>query len=113
MQHRSSNVRLVTGAQRSDLTRYSVSTGNGQPSITLYDSTLEFRTDDDHQSRALPPAVFSRLRQEMAASRINKLLYASSSRRFADGAAATYMHLEADRLQEERGILDGVDPGKH
>jgi hypothetical protein len=45
----------------------------------------------------------------MAASRINKLLYASTSRTFADTAAATYMNLENDRLKEERGLLDGVD----
>ena len=91
------------------LTCLSVSTGNGQPSITLYDSTLEFRMDDEDHMRIIPPNLFVRLRQEMAASRINKLLYASTSHRFADGAAATYMGLEADRLKEEQGLLDGVD----
>ncbi|KAH7110343.1 hypothetical protein B0J11DRAFT_206798 [Dendryphion nanum] len=86
-----------------------VSTGNGQPSLTLYDSTLEFRTDDADHLRIIPPDLFVRLRQEMAASRINKLLYSSASHRFSDGAAATYMNLEADRLKEERTILDGVN----
>lgn len=52
----------------------------------------------------------------MAASRINKLLYSANSHRFADGAATSYMSLEADRLKEERvkeerGSLDGVDNG--
>lgn len=66
--------------------------------------------------RIIPPTLFVRLRQEMAASRINKLLYSVNSRRFADGAALSYMSLEADRLKEERvreqnGSLDGVDSG--
>ncbi|KAF2872867.1 Zn(II)2Cys6 transcriptional activator [Massariosphaeria phaeospora] len=86
-----------------------VSTGYGQPSITLYDSTLDFKMDDEDHMRIIPPNLFVRLRQEMAASRINKLLYSANSHRFADGAAATYMRLEADRLREERGMLDGVD----
>jgi hypothetical protein len=90
-----------------------VSTGNGQPSITLYDSTLEFKVDDEEHMRIIPPTLFVRLRQEMAASRINKLLY---SHRFAEGAAISYMSLEADRLKEERvkeenSSLDGVDSG--
>jgi transcriptional regulatory protein LEU3 len=88
-----------------------VSTGNGQPSITLYDSTLEFKMDDEDHMRMMPPTLFVRLRQEMAASRINKLLYSANSHRFADNAATTYMTLEADRLKEERGSLDGVDNG--
>jgi transcriptional regulatory protein LEU3 len=89
-----------------------VSTGNGQPSITLYDTTLDFRMDDENHMRIIPPNLFVRLRQEMAASRINKLLYSSTSQRFADNAACTYMNLEADRLKEERGVLDGVDKGE-
>jgi transcriptional regulatory protein LEU3 len=98
------------------LTCYSVSTGNGQPSITLYDSTLEFKVDDEEHMRIIPPTLFVRLRQEMAASRINKLLYSSNSHRFAEGAAISYMSLEADRLKEERvkeenSSLDGVDSG--
>ncbi|KAH9862383.1 hypothetical protein J1614_011038 [Plenodomus biglobosus] len=91
-----------------------VSTGNGQPSITLYDSTLDFKVDDEEHMRIIPPTLFVRLRQEMAASRINKLLYSANSHRFAEGAASSYMTLEADRLKEERvkedcGSLDGVD----
>ncbi|KAF2786114.1 Zn(II)2Cys6 transcriptional activator [Melanomma pulvis-pyrius CBS 109.77] len=86
-----------------------VSTGHGQPSITLYDSTLEFRVDDEDHMRIIPPNLFVRLRQEMAASRINKLLYSANSHRFSDSSATTYMNLEADRLKEERGVLDGVD----
>lgn len=88
-----------------------VCTGYGQPSITLYDSTLDFRTDDEDHMRIIPPDLFVRLRQEMAASRINKLLYSMSSHRFSEGAATAYMHLEADRLKEERGLLDGVNKG--
>jgi transcriptional regulatory protein LEU3 len=66
--------------------------------------------------RIIPPTIYVRLRQEMAASRINKLLYSRNSHRFADGAATSYMNLEADRLKEERvkqesGSLDGVDSG--
>lgn len=68
--------------------------------------------DDEDHMRIIPPNLFVRLRQEMAASRINKLLYASTSHRFADSAAATYMSLEADRLKEEQGLLDGVDKSK-
>ena len=90
----------------------SVSTGNGQPSITLYDSTLEFKVDDEDHMRTIPPTLFVRLRQEMAASRINKLLYSATTKRFAAEAATTYMTLEADRLKEERGALDGVDSGR-
>ncbi|KAF1931090.1 Zn(II)2Cys6 transcriptional activator [Didymella exigua CBS 183.55] len=86
-----------------------VSTGNGQPSITLYDSTLEFKVDDEDHMRTIPPTLFVRLRQEMAASRINKLLYSANTHRFAAEAATTYMTLEADRLKEERGSLDGAD----
>ncbi|KAI0578702.1 Zn(II)2Cys6 transcriptional activator [Pyrenophora tritici-repentis] len=91
-----------------------VSTGNGQPSITLYDSTLDFKIDDEEHMRIIPPTLFVRLRQEMAASRINKLLYSVNSHRFAEGAAISYMSLEADRLKEERlkeqsSSLDGVD----
>ncbi|KAJ4401108.1 hypothetical protein N0V91_008130 [Didymella pomorum] len=86
-----------------------VSTGNGQPSITLYDSTLEFKVDDEDHMRTIPPTLFVRLRQEMAASRINKLLYSANTHKFAAEAATTYMTLEADRLKEERGSLDGVD----
>jgi hypothetical protein len=93
-----------------------VSTGNGQPSITLYDSTLDFKVDDEEHMRIIPPTLFVRLRQEMAASRINKLLYSANSHRFAEGAAISYMSLEADRLKEERvkeenSSLDGVDSG--
>lgn len=95
---------------------YRVSTGNGQPSITLYDSTLDFKVDDEEHMRIISPTLFVRLRQEMAASRINKLLYSGNSQRFAEGAASSYMTLEADRLKEERvkedrGSLDGVDNG--
>jgi len=66
--------------------------------------------------RIIPPTLFVRLRQEMAASRINKLLYSVNSHRFAEGAAISYMSLEADRLKEERlkeqsSTLDGVDTG--
>ncbi|KAF2638761.1 Zn(II)2Cys6 transcriptional activator [Massarina eburnea CBS 473.64] len=86
-----------------------VSTGHGQPSITLYDSTLEFKTDDEDHMRIITPDLFVRLRQEMAASRINKLLYSTNSHRFAEGAATAYMNLEADRLKEERKTLDGVN----
>jgi transcriptional regulatory protein LEU3 len=68
--------------------------------------------DDEDHIRMMPPTLFVRLRQEMAASRINKLLYSANSHRFADSAATTYMTLEADRLKEERGSLDGVDNGK-
>lgn len=63
--------------------------------------------------RIITPDLFVRLRQEMAASRINKLLYSATSNRFADSAAATYMNLEAGRLKEERGILDGVNQCKY
>ncbi|CAI6334982.1 unnamed protein product [Periconia digitata] len=86
-----------------------VSTGHGQPSITLYDSTLDFKTDDEDHMRIITPDLFVRLRQEMAASRINKLLYSTTTQRFADSAATTYMNLEAGRLKEERGALDGVN----
>lgn len=115
MQHCSSDVGFFFFPQATSVTvlmLYRVSTGNGQPSITLYDSTLEFRVDDEDHMRIITPNLFVRLRQEMAASRINKLLYASTSHRFADKAAATYMNLEADRLKEERGQLDGVDDSK-
>jgi hypothetical protein len=99
------------------LTYHSVSTGNGQPSITLYDSTLDFKVDDEEHMRIIPPTLFVRLRQEMAASRINKLLYSANSYRFAEGAATSYMSLEADRLKEERvkeenSSVDGVDSGR-
>lgn len=93
------------------LTSSSVSTGNGQPSITMYDSTLEFKVDDENHMRIIPPTLFVRLRQEMAASRINKLLYSANTYRFSDDAGITYMNLEAARLKEERESVDGVDNG--
>ena len=68
--------------------------------------------DDEDHMRIIPPDLFVRLRQEMAASRINKLLYSSNSYRFSESSATTYMNLEADRLKEERGVLDGVDNGR-
>jgi transcriptional regulatory protein LEU3 len=117
LQHSSANVsKLVNVEFCRELTCCRVSTGNGQPSITLYDSTLDFKTDSEEDMRIIPPTIFVRLRQEMAASRINKLLYSTNSHRFADGAATSYMNLEADRLKEERvkqesGSLDGVDSG--
>ncbi|KAF2197080.1 hypothetical protein GQ43DRAFT_223739 [Delitschia confertaspora ATCC 74209] len=94
-----------------------VSTGHGQPSITLYDSTLEFRMDDEEHMKVVPPNLFVRLRQEMAASRITKLLYSDTSEDRNDpvenGSASAqklfYMNLEAGRLQEEQGSMDGVD----
>jgi transcriptional regulatory protein LEU3 len=117
LQHSSANVsKLVNVEFCRELKCFRVSTGNGQPSITLYDSTLDFKTDSEEDMRIIPPTIFVRLRQEMAASRINKLLYSTNSHRFADGAATSYMNLEADRLKEERvkqesGSLDGVDSG--
>lgn len=86
-----------------------VSTGNGQPSLTLYDSTLDFRTDDEDTDKIIPPPLFVRLRQEMAASRINKCLYSTSGSKFVDKAALTYMDLERERLKEENRQQDGVD----
>lgn len=68
--------------------------------------------DDEEHIRIIPPDLFVRLRQEMAASRINKLLYSTNSHRFSEGSATTYKHLEADRLKEERGVLDGVNKSK-
>ncbi|ORY06882.1 hypothetical protein BCR34DRAFT_489775 [Clohesyomyces aquaticus] len=102
------NDRLRTWAV-CNIVAQTVSTGYGQPSITLYDSTLEFRMDDEDHMKIMSPDLFIRLRQEMAASRINKLLYSSNSHRFSDSAGPTYMNLEASRLKEERGLLDGVD----
>ena len=67
--------------------------------------------DDDEQAGTLPPDIFVRLRQEMAASRINKLLYSMNNKRFSEGAATAYMGLETDRLREERGAFDGVNKG--
>ncbi|KAF2186656.1 Zn(II)2Cys6 transcriptional activator [Zopfia rhizophila CBS 207.26] len=90
-----------------------VSTGYGQPSFTLYDSTLDFRMDDENHMKIIPPNLFVRLRQEMAASRITKLLYSENSDRFSDSGSTVkgtfYMGLEADRLKEEQGLLDGVN----
>jgi transcriptional regulatory protein LEU3 len=62
--------------------------------------------------RIITPDLFVRLRQEMAASRINKLLYSTNSNRFEEGAATAYMTLEADRLKEDRKSLDGVNQCK-
>lgn len=45
----------------------------------------------------------------MAASRINKCLYATSGSKFVDKAALTYMDLERERLKEENRQMDGVD----
>jgi transcriptional regulatory protein LEU3 len=116
LQHCSTNVGLAFLCILVKANNFRVSTGNGQPSITLYDSTLDFKVDDEEHMRIIPPTLFVRLRQEMAASRINKLLYSVNSRRFGEGAAISYMSLEADRLKEERakeesGSLDGVDSG--
>lgn len=86
-----------------------VSTGHGQPSITLYDSTLEFRMDDQEHLKVVPPNLFVRLRQEMAASRITKLLYSANSDDTTSAQKLFYMNLEAGRLQEEQGSLDGVN----
>lgn len=68
--------------------------------------------EEDEHLRTMPPDIFVRLRQEMAASRINKLLYSTNNNRFSEGAATTYMSLEADRLREERGAFDGVNKGE-
>ena len=92
------------------LTYYSVSTGNGQPSITLYNSTLEFDTDDENDMRILPPTLFVRLRQEKAADRIGRQLY-STHRDRSDEEAIIYLNMQAERLKAERKPVDGVDNG--
>ena len=71
-----------------------VSTGNGQPSITLYNSTLEFDVDDENDMRILPPTLFVRLRQEKAADRIGRQLY-STNRDRTDEEAIIYLNMQA------------------
>ena len=73
--------------------------------------------DDEEHMKVVPPNLFVRLRQEMAASRITKLLYSANDDPSNNTSATTaqkvfYMNLEAKRLQEEQGTLDGVDKGK-
>jgi hypothetical protein len=89
---------------------YRVSTGNGQPSITLYNSTLEFEVDDENDMRILPPTLFVRLRQEKAADRIGRHLF-STHRDWTDEAAIIYLNMQAERLKAERKSVDGVDNG--
>ncbi|KAH3904297.1 hypothetical protein HBI56_008840 [Parastagonospora nodorum] len=85
-----------------------VSTGNGQPSITLYNSTLEFKTEDENDMLILPPTLFVRLRQERAADRIGRHLF-STHKNWTEDAAIIYLNMEAERLKAERIAVDGVD----
>lgn len=87
-----------------------VSTGNGQPSITIYNSTLNFDVDDENDMRILPPTLFVRLRQEKAADRINDILHTTHKGR-SDDEAIVYLNLQAERLRTERKAVDGVDTG--
>jgi transcriptional regulatory protein LEU3 len=89
---------------------FSVSTGNGQPSITLYNSTLEFDTDDENDMRILPPTLFVRLRQERAADRIGRQLY-STHRDRSDEEWIVYLNMQVERLKADRKPVDGVDTG--
>jgi len=74
--------------------------------------------DDVEHMKVVPPNLFVRLRQEIAASRITKLLYlanthdASNSTTTNTAQRLFYVNLEAKRLQEEQGSLDGVNKGK-
>jgi hypothetical protein len=88
--------------------------------MTLYDSTLDFKTDNEQHMRVVPPELFTRLRQEMAADRVTKLLYLLSGTNQPDkaqdsnGMAMFYANLEADRLREEQGRFQdaGLVTGK-
>ena len=68
--------------------------------------------DDQEHLKVVPPNLFVRLRQEMAASRITKLLYSANSDDTTSAQKLFYMNLEAGRLQEEQGSLDGVNKGQ-
>jgi transcriptional regulatory protein LEU3 len=110
LQHGGSDVSSVHLTQTTSLISYRVSTGNGQPSITLYNSTLEFEVDDENDMRILPPTLFVRLRQEKAADRIGRHLF-STHRDWTDEAAIIYLNMQAERLKAERKSVDGVDNG--
>lgn len=75
--------------------------------------------DDEEHMKVVPPDLFVRLRQEMAASRITKLIYSSNETRLPTRSDSTalqgtfYMNLEAERLKEEQGMLDGVNQGAY
>ncbi|KAF2815803.1 uncharacterized protein BDZ99DRAFT_505483 [Mytilinidion resinicola] len=84
------------------------------PSVTLYDSTLDFSPENEQHMRVVPPELYTRLRQEMAADRITKLLYLSSGSNQPDkahdsnGKAVFYANLEADRLNEEQSRFEAA-----
>lgn len=108
LQHRSSDVSLHHNLLLSRLTSGRVSTGNGQPSITLYNSVLDFEVDDENDMRILPPTLFVRLRQERAADRIGRKLYSTHKDR-TDDEAIIYLNMQAERLKTDRKPVDGVD----
>ena len=68
--------------------------------------------------KVMPPELFARLRQEMAASRITKLLYTSNGthqpdKPFYNSSMGTlYANLEAGRLHEEQGQFEGGATGE-
>lgn len=102
------------------LTSTSVSTCYGQPSTTLYNSTLQFRIDDADDMKVVPPDLFIRLRQEMAANRITVALYGNKDSVDADYLSdadtskrgAFYANLEAQRFKEEQKFLENRYTGK-
>lgn len=106
------NDRLRTWAV-CNIVAQTVSTGYGQPAVTLYGSTLDFKIDDEQHMKVVPPELFARLRQEMAASRITKLLYTPSGNHERgkppnnSSAGIFYANLEGDRLREEQGQFEG------
>lgn len=87
----------------------SISTGSGQPPITLYNATLNFSTDTLERDRVIPPSLFVRLRLEMAVDRISRSLYTDEHGAnnvpsvYSDAVArgAQYANMELKRLNNE------------
>jgi transcriptional regulatory protein LEU3 len=94
------------------LTDCRVSTGAGQPSITLYNSVLDFDVDNQNDMQILPATLFVRLRQERAADRIGRKLY-STHRDRTDEEAIIYLNMQQERLKTDRKPVDGVDNGAY
>lgn len=87
-----------------------MSTGNGQPSITLFNSTLDFDPDDENDMRILSSTLYVRLRQERAADRIGRQLYSRHKDR-SDEEWIVYLNMQVERLKADRKPVDGVDNG--
>lgn len=91
----------------------SVSTGYGQPPVTVYDSTLAFNTESSEHQSVVPLRLYARLKLEMISDRISRTIYGNHDANehvtaFFDPKnprASSIAIIEAERLKDETEYL--------